>query len=810
MKPGLLLTVALAATQPAAVDLHGDPLPPGAVARLGTVRFRAPADIRGLAFSPDGKRLAARVPSGMQMWDAGTGKPLWFTGGLQYQSGTLTFTGDGKDVVASHKNGWLVALDAPTGNLVRRLDVGASSDSALVPGPTGTTFAGVDNMGAVVLADAAGDAARSLVPAGHGCRAAAWSPDGKLLAVGGHTKVVFVWDVAGGKQLRDFPLGKEVSRMAFGPGGKTLAVVAETQALLLDAATGKILTEFTPAVANVLALWLSKDGKQLAIVGANGETAVRVWDTGTGKVLHSWRQDRVARVAAFAPDGKTVALSYFENRVSLWETSTGKPTRAVEGHVQLVLHLAYLPDGQHVATVTSDHEARVWEAATGKLVRRMRHGETYLYATPRCFAGGKWLVSREADWQVGWWNLLSGEVRYFKPPLPERWQLRDVSEDGQTVVIRTDDEVLVWDVGAAKVRLRLKVGRPPGLAVLSPDGRWLAINDDTGTKLWSTMTAAPVWGLRKGLVAFHGFTPDGRHLLASDPFPEGKDPGKAALVWLDVETGAQTAAVAVNGMPGGIAAFSLDGRFMATAHWNGTVQLWDARSRLVLWEFSVPFPGNEDSGARQIGALAFAPHERRLAVAVSDTSVLIYDVDGLVPDVAERVKVLTPAKRAALWAALAGGNGEDAFRTAAILAATPEKTVAEARNRLAPVALVSEARLAQLLADLDAPKFAQRDAASKALADLGDIAEPALHHLLAGKPTLEVRQRAESILQILEKRYTQFPSPALFAERSLDVLERIGTADARTLLEKLARGDPRARQTRQARKALRRMAESGG
>src|SRR5262249_24162119 len=80
----------------ARMDLHGDPLPPGARARLGTVRFRHTASVRGAGFSGDGKMLITEDYTGLILfWDAATGKEL-----RRFQlPGTLTSVGvspDGK------------------------------------------------------------------------------------------------------------------------------------------------------------------------------------------------------------------------------------------------------------------------------------------------------------------------------------------------------------------------------------------------------------------------------------------------------------------------------------------------------------------------------------------------------------------------------------------------------------------------------------------------------------------------------------------------------------------------------------------
>src|SRR4051794_1016736 len=67
-----------AAPGQAGVDRHGDPLSPGAVARLGTVRLRHAGEVRGVAFAPDGKAVASvgEGPAAVRIWDVSTGREL--------------------------------------------------------------------------------------------------------------------------------------------------------------------------------------------------------------------------------------------------------------------------------------------------------------------------------------------------------------------------------------------------------------------------------------------------------------------------------------------------------------------------------------------------------------------------------------------------------------------------------------------------------------------------------------------------------------------------------------------------------------
>jgi hypothetical protein len=53
-------------------DLYGDPLPPGAVARMGSARWRG--EVYRLALVPGGRQVAASAGSGLVLWDLRTGR----------------------------------------------------------------------------------------------------------------------------------------------------------------------------------------------------------------------------------------------------------------------------------------------------------------------------------------------------------------------------------------------------------------------------------------------------------------------------------------------------------------------------------------------------------------------------------------------------------------------------------------------------------------------------------------------------------------------------------------------------------------
>jgi hypothetical protein len=348
-------------------------------------------------------------------------------------------------------------------------------------------------------------------------------------------------------------------------------------------------------------------------------------------------------------------------------------------------------------------------------------------------------------------------------------------------------EVTLWDA-QGKLLHRCQ-GHEGGVRCLafSGDGKRLASGSyDKTIRLWDIATEKTLrvlTGHEKGVERVV-FSPDGR-LLASGA-------NETVVRLWDVPTGKELPPL--KGHSGVLAlAFSPDSRTLATAGMTPVIRLWE----LSTGKERAQFTGHHGV----VFCLSFAADGRALASGGGDTTALVWDVSGRAarrPGVA-----LTPAALASAWQDLLDPDAVKAGRAVWALVASPGQVVPFLREHVRPAAAIDTRRVMKLLADLDSDRFPVRQRATDELGKMGPGIVPLLRKALDRRVSREVSRRLNQLLEKLQ-------GPGLLAEqerefRAVEVLEHIGTAEARQVLEALAKGEPDAERTKQAKASLERL-----
>jgi hypothetical protein len=236
-----------------------------------------------------------------------------------------------------------------------------------------------------------------------------------------------------------------------------------------------------------------------------------------------------------------------------------------------------------------------------------------------------------------------------------------------------------------------------------------------------------------------------------------------------------------------------------TGH-GGGARLWEVATGQELLHLQPP------AGV----ALAFAPDGRMVATGERSGTILLWDVAGGVFGKPEAATRPGPKALEDLGKDLEGADAIKAYRAAGRLLAAQREAVPFLRGLLRPKPPDQgrQNEIARLIGDLDADAFATREKATVRLGELGSAAEPALWNALQGKPSLETRMRVERLLARGPGAGVAPLPPAQL--RALTVLERLGTAEARAVLEALAESPAGGALAVEARAALGRLARRPG
>jgi WD40 repeat protein len=484
-----------------------------------------------LAYNKDGSLLASGGhDQTVKLWETATGKLKATLGGHTGPIWSLAFSPDGKQLaVGTLGRGpgeptlWDVATEKV--HLSLAVDAHARAVAFSLDGKLATT----GSSRAKLWDPASGKELLDLEGYQAGAHTAAFSPDGRSLAVGYGNPSVKLWNLATGYERTSFHTSSfGVVHVAFAPDGKSLAARQQDgRVIVWRLPAGAEQTRLHGQTDEVWSVAFTSGDKYLVSGGRDGK--IKVWDLATAqereipldKKLPAWSVWSVA----VSPDSKTLAVARGEmwkrGDLTLWEASTGRKLAALPGHEGMIWSVTFSSDGKTLASGSVDHTVKLWDAVTGRLRSTLRHtGPVHCV----CFSpDGRLVAAAGLDGNVKIWDIALGTVKQTLPgPNGDATSLA-FSADGDTLAVgygrRNFDRlsgVILWDWRAQRKRKTL-AGHAEGIFSIcfSPDRRVLATASADGTvKLWDPATGHLRGTLRghRGLVIALAFDSASRTL----------------------------------------------------------------------------------------------------------------------------------------------------------------------------------------------------------------------------------------------------------------------------------------------------------
>jgi RNA polymerase sigma factor (sigma-70 family) len=426
--------------EPARTDFYGDPLPRGAIARIGTIRLRPGSGVGAMSFSPDGKTLASVDQGvGIHLWNVATGKEIRRFAEQQH-AGFVTFSPDGQ-TLASATDKTVCLWDMATGREIRQFIGHPEGYTFLALAPDGKTLASasISDKTVRLWEVATGKEVRQLQHTTRVFRLA-WSPDGKTLAAGCESGLIYLWEATSEGQPR-FLIGHQDMigclvwshdsiLLASGGSDGTLRLWdpqtgKERRTIGLDnggprqleKGVGKGTANAVGSLGSIHGLVFSLDDKTV-FTASQDYKSIYGWDVATGKQVHRLTGAQGIFSLCLSPDGKTLAAGGAGGMIDLWDLTTNRPVHQFGGHQGRAFTAVFSPDGKIVASGGDDQVIRLWEVGTWR-----ECGQLTGHQGPICSlafsGGGKMLASCSFDETVRIWDLGTGkEARAFAGELP--------------------------------------------------------------------------------------------------------------------------------------------------------------------------------------------------------------------------------------------------------------------------------------------------------------------------------------------------------------------------------------------------------
>ncbi|MFM7149550.1 MAG: hypothetical protein ACKO23_06875, partial [Gemmataceae bacterium] len=671
-----------------------------------------------------------------------------------------------------------------------------------------------------------------------------FNPDGTLLVTPLANGQILMWDVATGKRLRVYLLlgeehnGMTFSKVAFNKDGKNLLGLSQDGKVhVWDSDSLEEQPTLEVSQQGIFAACVRPDGKAMA--GIQVDQTLIVWETDTGKALASFKVEEGEGMAmrpalAFSPDGKYLASGLQSGRIRIHDAASGAE-KTKNGPRHQFLSAGFSENAKTIVTI-GPNTITTWSAISGKSVNEkiLPGGKARVAVLAR--GCGHACLGQEEDMAMKMIDCRKGEI--VEGIQGQGWQgLNSIAFSPRKNLFACPDsqdvsQVKLWSVETGKeirsFRSEPGMGGPLQL-LFSDDGRILITNQagQPNLECWEVAT-----GLRRKTIRlpFSGGI-ENPAAGAADVAPPPPPPGAGGGAFINVPFGTpflpgmaaspdqkslavpQMQRIALLSLttsrvekwlhgpdrPINNLTFSPDGRWLCASAIDRKIYLWNVRSG----ELKATLEGHRGI----INTLEFASNSKQFLSTSEDGTVLVWDVEAClrIPPVTERLVAARPFEQA--WKDLASDDSIIAEKAINEMVSHPSVALPGLKKNLQPVPAVSRDRLSKLIADLDSNEAATRDQAVKELEAIDELAGPALREAMKSG-SAEVKRRVSRLIENLDRKgITGEQARPL---RAIEVLEKIGSAECRELLEKLSGGAAESVLTRDASDSLSRLANRTG